>query len=79
MASSESAIARSLARKVWIDNPGKSDQYLRRELRLQAKQLGIDPVTIAILVRLAIQLWIWWRTHRIAEPKAADADLKELL
>lgn len=66
--------ARRIARACWVRSNGDIQQA---ELLLKSmpEMQAIDPALILLIVRIALELFAYWRQHHISEPQSvATAD-----
>jgi len=65
--------ARRIARTCWVrsnNDPQQAELLFRSMPEMQA----IDPALIILLVKLAIELWMYWQQHNISEPSSIPSE-----
>ena len=65
--SRDKRLARHVAREAWIDTDGNIE---RSEILFRDNEhiTKLDPMTIIALIQIAIEIWKWWQSRKIAQP-----------
>ena len=67
--------ARRMARACWIRS-NADVQQAELLFRSAPEMQAIDPALILLLVKIAIELFMYWQSHKISEPSAVPSELE---
>lgn len=65
--SSDAREYREAAREAWLKADG-SFASAETAFRADPRIAKLDPATILLLIKLAFQLWEWWKDRKISDP-----------
>lgn len=69
LSAEDEAIYRAAASDAW-KRSGGSVLHARRIFKHDPRVAGLDPMTILLLIRIALQLWQLWQDRKVSEPES---------
>ncbi len=67
--------ARRMARACWIRSNADAQQA-ELLFRSAPEMQAIDPALIILLLKIAIELWMYWQANKINEPSSVPSELE---
>jgi hypothetical protein len=68
-------LARHIARDAWIASHGNGDEA-KLLAEADCRVRGLDPATVILIIKLCIEIWIWWQSKNIDEPSVVPSSLE---
>jgi len=69
LSAEDEQIYRAAAADAWRRSGGSS-WHARRLFKSDPRIVGLDPMTILLLIRIALQLWQLWQDRKVSEPES---------
>jgi len=69
LSAEDESIYRAAASDAW-KRSGGSSWHARRLFKSDPRIVGLDPMTILMILQIAWKLWQWWKEHNVSEPES---------